>query len=454
VPKFTVPAELESDLATVERGLLAVLDAKGEVLDTGARDAALSAYRNGILPSKLHLDIVAYRQPKAPNRNFIRFLPDILKELASSFVGQPFIRDHRQRDLDARGGTIIASEYQLGSDGPAFHQRVELNEPWAIGKALNGNLDRFSIGWHTTGDYLCSVCEKPLLEGDCYHWPGDTVDGKRVEAIVTGAQGVETSAVLVPAVHGTGVEAIRAALSMLDTRRVTPLRRPMPGIAYGDYPLAGRDVDVTISKLEVDDLDPDRFAAGIAEGVKRATQHKEIPMSTLPKFAALLGMPEDAHEESILLAVERQKGELARLAALLDAEKKAHEGVRAQLAELAAKAKEREGVERERTVARLLDACRLKVGQKLGDDKKPVRGGTPQERVLLQLAEHSLEEAEKFVGEMAQVIPTQLQSVALPSADEERARRSRANQTLDGQLGLSAEDFAKYGPRNHPAAGR
>jgi hypothetical protein len=401
VPRFSVPAELETDLATVERGIVALRDAGGEVLDAEKRDFLLNQGRSGSLPAKLHVDVIAYRQPRAHNRNFVRFRPDILKALAASFVGAPFLRDHQQRNLDARGGTIIGSEYSLGADGPEFHQRLELNEPWAIGKALNGNLDRFSIGWHTTGDIVCSVCEAPMFKGDCAHWPGDRLDDGRVEAIVTGADGVETSAVLVPAVAGTGIEAIRSALAL----------------AVG----------------------PDHFAFRLARLARTARNHSKEKVM-LAKLAPLLGLAEDADESTALAAVEKLKGERERTAALLDAEKGAHAATRAKLDELAVIDARRAEVERQAATARLLADCRRKVGQKLGADGKPEEGGTQSERVLLAIAKHSIPEAQSFVDELPQIVPVTLVS---REPDDHPKRKLDA---LDAQLGLTAADIAKYGP--------
>lgn len=157
------------------------------------------------------------------NRNFIRFKPSALGKIARSFKGQPFLRDHSQRTLDARGGTITSSQLVEDADGTlAIEMTVKVFEPWAVSGLLTGKIDRFSIGWHPTGPVLCSVHRTRIFR-KCECWPGDVVAGfdeddpasPRVEAVFTSADGVEVSAVNVPAVpEAKGVE-IRAALEAL-----------------------------------------------------------------------------------------------------------------------------------------------------------------------------------------------------------------------------------------------
>jgi phage head maturation protease len=180
---------------------------------------------------RLVFDAVTYIQRDTPNRRFVRFKAGALVKLAASFAGSaatgdrggvPFLRDHEQDNALARGGTVLESKLVDHNGAPGIWMRVELTVPWAVEMALRGVMDRFSIGWNTTGIYECSVCGKDMLTGrwtkdGCTHWPGDVVqvDGQSVtvEAVITDAVGVEVSAVSVPAVTGTEVQDIRAALS-------------------------------------------------------------------------------------------------------------------------------------------------------------------------------------------------------------------------------------------------
>jgi len=406
VPPWAIPVELEIDLATVDRAVTGLRVLGGtSTLDAGHTAELLRGLRGGTHVPKLAMDVVAFRQLAAANRNFVRFPLPVLEDLAPTYGGVPFLRDHQQRNLDARGGTVVASKLDLSeAAGPRFLQSIELAAPWAVEKALLGLLDRFSIGWHTTGELLCSVCQTPLLAGDCYHMPGDSVDGMRVEAIVTGAVGAETSAVNVPAVSGTGIESIRAAFASR---------------------LAARPTLVPVL------LPP-----------------KEQPMQRLTALAAAVGLADDATEDGILAAVEKLKGEQAKLGSLLEAERTAHAQARARVGELEGELGRLETDRREAAIDALIARARGKVGQKIGEDKKPVRGGTPFERVILATAPRSLEEATAYVDELPQIVPSGLESKPTASELGERTRQDRAQaKILDGQLGLSDDDFARFAPR-------
>ncbi len=160
---------------------------------------------DGETPSRLEIEATVF-VASYPNRNFIRFAPDALPGLASSFKGMPFLRDHAQGDLTARAGTIT----DAWLDGDAIKVKADLVTPWAVKAALDGTLDRFSIGWHSPAGPACSSCAKPMRSRECAHYPGH--DG--VEAIYgADAVGVEISAVSVPAVMGTGIDSIRMQLS-------------------------------------------------------------------------------------------------------------------------------------------------------------------------------------------------------------------------------------------------
>ena len=146
-----------------------------------------------------------------PNSNFYRFRDEHLPAFAASFAGQPYLRDHATYAIDARGGTVDASAL----DGRAFVQDIRLTVPRDIEAFLNGQMDRFSIGWYWKA-ITCSVCGNDWLSRDCSHWPGQTyeVDKKPVqcELIFEEPRGKETSAVNAPAVAGTGVQGMLAEL--------------------------------------------------------------------------------------------------------------------------------------------------------------------------------------------------------------------------------------------------
>lgn len=194
--------------AAAEREPLCTLYAKGgEALDDKAKAELLRAARLGE-PVELQLEAVAFVQRETPNRNYVRFKPGMLAAFAKSFEGQPMLRDHMSWQLTARGGTIVSSKLEHMPDGTKqIRMRLNLVKPWAVESALDGTLDRFSIGWSRTGPVMCSLCGESLAK--CDHWPGDRgTDGKVCEAVFTAADGTEVSGVNVPAVIGTRIESI------------------------------------------------------------------------------------------------------------------------------------------------------------------------------------------------------------------------------------------------------
>lgn len=204
------PLTLEAGAVCDVSATLEVLLAGGERkrLDDTERRALLERVRAGE-----HVEVAfrarTFEQSDKPNRNHIRFKPSILGKLARSFVGQPFLRDHGQSTLEDRGGTITGAELVKGVDDTAgIEMTIRAVKPWAVTGLLDGTIDRFSIGWHPTAPIVCSV-HKGLLRGpeSCGCYPGAKSGGQTVEAIFTGADGVEVSAVNVPAVpEARGIE--------------------------------------------------------------------------------------------------------------------------------------------------------------------------------------------------------------------------------------------------------
>ena len=200
---------------------------------TGAeKEALILAARAGKLVSVL-MRAITYVQRATPNRNCVRFAPSALRPLAKSFVGQPFLRDHCSYDSAARGGTILECTIEQDAAGDyTMTQVIDVTDPATLEMILRGNLDRFSIGWEATGPVVCSVCECAYRDGwcgmypTCEHMPGDSVEKKNgsqiCEAVFTSAAGVETSGVVVPAVDGTEIEGIRAALSAARAQHKEP----------------------------------------------------------------------------------------------------------------------------------------------------------------------------------------------------------------------------------------
>lgn len=176
----------------------------GELVTADRRRELKRALAAGEL-DELVFDALVFRDGQ--NANFVRFRPAELPMFASSFAGQPFLRDHNVREIAARDGTIRASRLESG----AFIQQIALTTQRGMQSFLEEQIDRFSIGWYYTA-VTCSVCGEDFRF--CAHWPGETYEvrdaegAKRAvlcEAIFEGARGKETSAVNTPAVDGTTV---------------------------------------------------------------------------------------------------------------------------------------------------------------------------------------------------------------------------------------------------------
>jgi hypothetical protein len=148
-----------------------------------------------------HLDFTARVFGTGKVRAPYVFPADSLNSFAESFEGQPFLRNHNTRDIDARDGTIIeASRSETG----AFLQTIRLTTRRGMTAFVEGQIDRFSIGWHYD-DIICSVCGNSFLSSACSHWPGQTYNSKTCELMFVNPTGKETSAVNDPAVEGTGL---------------------------------------------------------------------------------------------------------------------------------------------------------------------------------------------------------------------------------------------------------
>lgn len=176
---------------------------------------------------EIELDVLAYEQgrrdasgARVKNRNSVRFRDGLLMRLGNSAVGRPFLRDHKQGDVTARGGTIVASKTsKVTEDGHyEIRQTVRLTEPSAVERALRGLMSTVSVGWNPTGPVNCTACGTEVLT-KCFHFPGDTAkDANGAEVDVewefTAAELVETSEVSVPGVPSAAIEGFRAALAL------------------------------------------------------------------------------------------------------------------------------------------------------------------------------------------------------------------------------------------------
>jgi hypothetical protein len=238
---------------------------------TTNRADMITAIRGG-QHAELDLRATTFRQKDGmPNRRFLRHAPAALPALAASYIGMPVLLDHDTGTQAARIGTITASElHDHGGTGwSSFKMGLQIVKPEAVISVLDRTLDRFSIGWSATGPVNCSVHGVDVRSRDsCGCWPGETVmlDGKPhvVEFEFQSADGTEVSAVNVPAVKGTGIQDIRAALAAeLSLSVVTPSKEIVMltrlAAALGLATLTAADEDRAVATL--DEMRRGRLAA-------------------------------------------------------------------------------------------------------------------------------------------------------------------------------------------------
>ena len=190
-----------------------------------------------------HLDFRAHVYGTGRNRNPYEFKQEDLLRFATSFEGQPYLRNHDTFDIDARDGTILSSQLE----GGAFVQDIRLTTRRGMMDYLEGKMDRFSIGWFYD-DAMCSICQSSWFSSECLHWPGrkyDTATGEKVCTLIfINPSGKETSAVNVPAVEGTRIDAalMEFKLSLLGEPQPKDGLEPVETETLPDPPAQVREV--------------------------------------------------------------------------------------------------------------------------------------------------------------------------------------------------------------------
>jgi phage major head subunit gpT-like protein len=201
--------------------------AGGEKLTQAAADELLAkaVARERV---SLFVSVLAYEQGRrdakgnvVKNRRGIRVREGALQAMARSGKGTPFLRDHDQWDVRARGGTVLDSKIVKVAEGHfQVWQSVELTEPSAVERALRGLMTAVSIGMEAgEGTAICTACGTEVFSA-CYHRPFDVVDRKdgtkfEVEWEYTDPRLRETSEVPVGAVQNAGIQEIHAGLAAL-----------------------------------------------------------------------------------------------------------------------------------------------------------------------------------------------------------------------------------------------
>lgn len=227
---FEVGGFLGDILVDGVKGLTSLRTAPDDLDSKAHRHELITAVRAG-KHAELAVTARTFKQQKGKmNRRYLRLAGD-LAEQVQTFAGQPFLLDHNTYEQVSRKGTILTSKLvEETLSRIAFEQSFNVVKPDAVISVLDGTLDRFSIGWFALGPVLCSLhgCDVRSLDW-CGCWPGMSVkaDGKMqiAEYVFTAWAGKETSGVNIPAVVGTSIDDIRAALAAeLDfpTTRIRP----------------------------------------------------------------------------------------------------------------------------------------------------------------------------------------------------------------------------------------
>lgn len=296
---------------------------------------------------------IGYRQTKLTafaggkaNANGFRVRNEGMASLTRTFRGQAFISGHDWGDARARGGTIRNTKLEQLENGAELGilYEIELQAAWAKEGLANGTIDRFSFGISPVGEIMCTAhCVPVWSTEDCYCWPGEmvSVDQGKDKAPLTGiaefefenANGLELSAVNVPAVEGTHIVNSSDGAAALATvlGRVHPRHAELARMGGYTQPIARRTM-----------------AACSQPVVERSNTMDRVLL------CKTLGLPETATDEQILAAMRANAGAAAQT-----------EVLRTQLAETSER-------ERERTVQ--LDAAhvdseitRLRASRKVSD---------------------------------------------------------------------------------------
>lgn len=407
------PKQIPSSLTVaVELGELA---ADGKKLTATDRKELLRALRAGDVFT-LSLTATSFLQPKAPmplpksrrklaNYNFVRFREEELPAFARSFKGRLFMRNHDRSSMQAVGGTILESEAVDQGEVIAFRQRLELVKPWAIEDALDGTMKTFSIGWDPKkpgwegykASLFCSVCDGPLLGKDaCAHWPGDEINVEGldeaviVEALWVNVLGAETSEVPFPAVRGTAVDEIHAALS----------------------------------------------AARLFE----PSDHREEPNRMSKAIAAALMLAATATEDDILGGINALRAETKAARDELAVERAAHELTRTSLETLRTETVKAAEERRTGEIAALREGA-LSKGLFIKD--------SDGDKLFQELAEGDIERAKRYLATLKPVVPVERKLRSVEPAPVELKKGSKAVLTesqrkRNAEMGVSDETFLKY----------
>lgn len=385
-------------------GFTLARDGGGGQLSDDDRKDLLERARKGEAIA-LSMDIEAFSQLEGvPNANNVVFKKSALSRFARSFINVPFIRDHQSYDSSARAGIVTKSKAVAVEGGYVFEMTLRITAQWAVVAALEGNIDRFSIGWSPgpRKSILCSVCNSAYNK--CSHYRGDEMDdGSVVSVVFTAPKAREVSSVIDPAVTGTTVAGIEAVLSALSENPVTPI----------------------------------------------------VEDQSMNELAKALGLKTDASESTMLAALSALKAKSTSEAQVIVDLTKTNAETTATLAAANQRIKELESSAQAVTIDQLMSA---------NVDRFPVeRDGAGKvvtsalEKSMRELAVNDIDAATKIISTLPIVSPVaaRLQTDESEIVNAPPAKDSGAYEEVSGELksqleqfGLSAEEYAKYNPVN------
>ena len=244
-----------------------------------------------------------------PNLNFYRFRDEDMGGFAASFVGQPFLRNHDTHNIESRDGTIHASRFE----GDAIVQEVDLTTERGMKSFLEGQIDRFSVGWFFEG-LTCSVCENDWRNVDmCPHWPGqgykdDEGNEQMCELIFEGPTGKETSAVNVPAVGGTGLLAALAEARAAGIGKEAYLMDPKDELQEEEVE---ETVAVAATASTIETAVPETGWEAVLRKQGTDALLNASGLSRQAKEAIRAGLDDEATPDDVTDSIERMRGVLA-----------------------------------------------------------------------------------------------------------------------------------------------
>lgn len=170
-----------------------------------------------------YIDFPATVFQNGPLRNPYAFRDEDIEAFAASFEGKPFLRNHDEHNIESRDGTILTSQME----GKNMKQTIRLTTRKGMTAFIEGQIDRFSIGWFPPEDIQCSICNSNWLS--CAHMPGKKYkvgnSNKTCLLVMVKPEGKECSAVNAPASEGTGLlSALEQYKLEIDSRKADDQR--------------------------------------------------------------------------------------------------------------------------------------------------------------------------------------------------------------------------------------